>query len=299
MGRLDVPDGTGSRDRRPRGADRFRSHDVAVGDAVGIGCFVDSDRTCAACTDGEEQYCEHGASFTYNSVEQDGTTPTFGGYSSKITVDEKYVLRVPANLPLDGAAPLLCAGITTYAPLKRYGAKPGAEVGIVGLGGLGHMGVKLAHAMGARVTVFSHSPSKREAAIALGADDFISTHDAGWSTTNALRFDLILDTVSAEHDYNEYLNVVKRGGTMAIVGIPEQALPVHAFALVTQRRALAGSMIGGIAETQEMLDFCGEHNVVADIELTPIQQIEAAYDRTVKSDVRYRFVIDIATLEAS
>jgi uncharacterized zinc-type alcohol dehydrogenase-like protein len=269
-----------------------------VGDTVGVGCFVDSDRTCTACKEGEEQYCEHGASFTYDSFEQDKKTRTHGGYSSKITVDENYVLRIPANLPLDAAAPLLCAGVTTYAPLKRYGVKAGMNVGIVGLGGLGHMGVKIAHAMGARVTVFSHSPAKRDAALALGADDFISTHDAGWSTANEETFDFILDTVSAEHSYDDYLNVVKRGGTMAIVGIPEQALPVSAFSLVMPRRNFVGSMIGGIAETQEMLDFCGEHNVVADIELIPIQQIETAYERTVKSDVRYRFVIDIATLDA-
>jgi uncharacterized zinc-type alcohol dehydrogenase-like protein len=269
-----------------------------IGDTVGVGCFVDSDRTCTACTDGEEQYCAHPASFTYNGYEQDGKTPTYGGYSTHIVVDEAYVLRVPENLPLDAAAPLLCAGITTYSPLRRYGAKAGAEVGIVGLGGLGHMGVKLAKAMGARVTVFSHSPSKRDAALGLGADDFIVTDGDAWFADNAERFDLLVDTVSAPHDYNAYLNVLKRGGTMALVGIPDPS-PVNAFSLVMKRRALVGSMIGGIRETQEMLDFCGAHGIVADIERIPMQKIGEAFDRTVKSDVRYRFVIDIESLKGS
>jgi uncharacterized zinc-type alcohol dehydrogenase-like protein len=267
-----------------------------VGDLAGVGCFVDSDRVCAACKDGEEQYCAH-ASFTYNAYEQDGTTPTYGGYSTHIVVDETYTLHVPENLPLASAAPLLCAGITTYAPLRRYGAKAGQEVGIVGLGGLGHMGVKLAKAMGARVTVFSHSPAKRDAALALGADDFIDTSDAAIFAAHAERFDLVIDTVSAEHDYSPYLGALKRGGTMVLVGIPDVAGSMHAFPLVGRRRSLVGSMIGGIRETQEMLDFCGEHDVVADVEVIPIQQIAEAYERTVKSDVRYRFVIDIASLK--
>jgi uncharacterized zinc-type alcohol dehydrogenase-like protein len=271
-------------------------HEFAIGDLAGVGCFVDSDRVCAACVDGEEQYCDH-PSFTYNAYEQDGTTPTYGGYSTHIVVDAAYALHVPENLPLAGAAPLLCAGITTYAPLKRFGAAPGQEVGIVGLGGLGHMGVKLAKAMGARVTVFSHSPAKRDAALALGADDFIETGDPAVFATHAERFHLIVDTVSAQHDYGAYLGTLKRAGTMVLVGIPDAPASMPAFPLVLRRRSLVGSMIGGIRETQEMLDFCGTHNVVADVEVIPIQRIAEAYERTVSSDVRYRFVIDIASLK--
>ena len=297
MGRIDLSDGSGHEIVGRVASTGSSVTKFKTGDAVGIGCFVDSDRTCSACLDGEEQYCEHSASFTYNAYEQDGKTPTYGGYSTQITADENYVLRVPENLALDGAAPLLCAGITTYAPLRRYGVKAGQEVGIVGLGGLGHMGVKIAKAMGARVTVFSHSPSKKDAALSLGADDFIVTHDPSAFEKNADRFDLLIDTVSANHDYNPYLSVLKRGGTMVLVGIPEVASTVGAFSLVTKRRALVGSMIGGIGETQEMLDFCGKHNIVADIEVIPIQRIEEAFERTIKSDVRYRFVIDIGSLK--
>jgi len=265
------------------------------GDTVGVGCMVDSCRHCEACEAGEEQFCEGGASFTYNSREQDGVTPTYGGYATRITVDQDFVLRIPAGIPLDRAAPLLCAGITTYSPLRYFGVKAGDAVGVVGLGGLGHMGVKLAKAMGARVTVLSHSPGKRGDALALGADDFIATHDAAAFSDNANRFDFLLDTVSAQHDYNAYLNLLKRDGTMVLVGLPEPT-PLAATPLVFRRRKLTGSLIGGIRETQEMLDFCAEHGVAADVELIPIQQINEAFERMLKSDVRYRFVIDIASL---
>jgi uncharacterized zinc-type alcohol dehydrogenase-like protein len=263
------------------------------GDTVGIGCFVDSCRECEACRAGEEQYCIPGASFTYNSTEQDKVTPTYGGYSKQIVVDEKYLLRVPAGLALDAAAPLLCAGITTYSPLMHFGVKRGDRVGIVGLGGLGHMGVKFAHALGAHTTVLSHSPGKREDALRLGADDFIAARDPQVFEDNKARFDFILDTVSAPHDYNSYLNLLRLNGTMVLVGIPDPQV-LDARSMIGNRRRLAGSMIGGIRETQEMLEFCGKHNIVSDIELIPMQKINEAYERTVKSDVRYRFVIDIA-----
>jgi uncharacterized zinc-type alcohol dehydrogenase-like protein len=266
-----------------------------VGDAVGVGCFVDSCRECEACRAGDEQYCQQGPSFTYNSHERDGKTPTYGGYSTRITVDERYVLRIPKGLPLAGAAPLLCAGITTYSPLRHFGVKTGDSVGIVGLGGLGHMAVKLAKAMGAQVAVISHSSSKRDDALRLGADEFIATADAGAFEKHAGRFEFILDTVSAQHDYNSYLNLLRRNGSMILVGAPDPA-PLAAMSLINGRRRLAGSMIGGIRETQEMLDFCGQHGIVADVEVIPIQRINEAYERVMKSDVRYRFVIDIASL---
>jgi len=267
-----------------------------VGDIVGVGCFVDSDRTCEACIAGEEQFCEGGASFTYNSYEQDKKTPTYGGYSTRMTVDENYVLRIPSGIPLERAAPLLCAGITTYSPLHQYGVKKGTKVAVVGLGGLGHMGVKLAKAMGAHVTVLSHSPNKREDALRLGADDFLATKDETVFTKNAKKFDFILDTVSAQHDYNVYLELLKRDGTMVLVGVPEPSL-LAAPALIMSRRRLAGSLIGGIRETQEMLDFCAKHGVASDVEVIPIQKVNEAYERTIKGDVRYRFVIDIASLK--
>lgn len=266
-----------------------------TGDTVGIGCFVDSCRECESCRAGEEQYCERGASFTYNSREQDGKTLTYGGYSTRITVDEAYVVRIPAGIPLDAAAPLLCAGITTYSPLRHFGVKAGNKVAVVGLGGLGHMGVKIAKAMGAHVTVLSHSPGKRDDATRLGAHDFIATRDADVFKKNAGRFDFILDTVSAQHDYNEYLNLLRRDGTMVLVGLPDST-PLDAGSLIPHRRRLAGSMIGGIRETQEMLDFCAEHGIAADIELIRIQEINEAYERLLKSDVKYRFVIDIGSL---
>ena len=266
-----------------------------AGDVVGVGCFVDSCRDCAACKSGEEQYCENGMTPTYNGRERDGKTPTFGGYSTRITVNEDYVVRIPAGIPLDGAAPLLCAGITTYSPLRHFGVKPGDKVAIVGLGGLGHMGVKIAKAMEAHVTVLSHSPGKRADAIALGADDFISTADAAVFAQHKNRFDFILDTVSAVHDYNAYLRMLRLDGTMVLVGIPDPT-PVSAGPLVSRRRRLAGSSIGGIRETQEMLDFCADHGIQADVEVIPIDRINEAYERMLRSDVRYRFVIDISTL---
>jgi alcohol dehydrogenase (NADP+) len=266
-----------------------------IGDHVGVGCFIDSCRTCSSCREGEEQFCEGGVSLTYNSYEQDRKTPTQGGYSTRITVHQDYVLRIPVNLPLDGAAPLLCAGITTYSPMRRFGVQAGTELAVVGLGGLGHMGVKIAKAMGARVTVLSHSPRKREDALRLGADHFIATGEKGALKENARRFEFILDTVSAKHDYNSYLNLLRRDGTMVLVGMPEPTL-LSAAPLVVQRRRLAGSMIGGIRETQEMLDFCAAHGVTADIELIPMEKINEAYDRMLRSDVRYRFVIDLASL---
>lgn len=265
-------------------------------DKVGVGCFVDSCRQCGPCRAGEEQHCEKGATYTYNGYERDGKTPTYGGYSTRITVDENYVLRIPEGIPLDGAAPLMCAGITTYSPLRHFGVKAGDAVAVAGLGGLGHVGVKLAKALGAEVTVLSHSPGKREDALRLGADDFVPTRDAAAFEKNAARFDFILDTVSAKHDYNAYLNLLRLDGTMVLVGLPDEASPLDAGALITKRRRLAGSAIGGILETQEMLDFCARHGIASEVEVIPIQEINEAYERTVRSDVRYRFVIDIGSL---
>jgi len=266
-----------------------------VGDIVGVGCFVDSDRTCEACKAGEEQYCEGGMTLTYNSYERDGKTPTYGGYSTRIAVDENYVLRIPEGIPLERAAPLLCAGITTYSPLKHFGLKKGDKLAVVGLGGLGHMAVKFGRAMGAHVTVLSHSPGKRDDALALGAHDFLSTKDENAFKDNAGRFDFIIDMVSAEHDYNAYLGLLRRDGIMVLVGVPDPT-PVAAPSLIMKRRTLSGSLIGGIRETQEMLDFCAEHGVASDVEVIRIQDINEAYERVLKSDVRYRFVIDIASL---
>ena len=276
-----------------------------LGEAVGVGCFVDSCRECPSCQAGEQQYCDFGMTGTYNSFErdagdrrrQDRTRPTYGGYSTQITVDSAYLLRIPESIPLDRAAPLLCAGITTYSPLKHFGVKAGDRVGVVGLGGLGHMGVKLAAAMGAHVTVLSTSESKRADALALGAQDFAATRDGEVFKKLAGTFDYILDTVSAEHDYNLYLNLLKLDGTMVLLGLPEAPESVAAGVLIRKRRRLAGSMIGGIAETQEMLDFCAEHGVASDIELIRMDQINDAYERMLKSDVRYRFVIDLASLK--
>ena len=235
-------------------------------------------------------------SATYNGYERDGKTPTYGGYSTRITVNEDYVLRIPSGMPLERVAPLLCAGITTYSPLKHFGVKPEDEVAILGLGGLGHIGVKIAKAMGARVTVLSHSPGKRDDALALGADDFVATSNENAFRENEKRFDFILDTVSAMHDYNAYLGLLKRDSSMVLVGIPEP-VPLSAAPLVMQRRHLSGSLIGGIRETQEMLDFCAEHGVLSDVEVIPVQKVNEAYERVLKSDVRYRFVIDIASLK--
>ena len=266
-----------------------------VGDTVGVGVFVDSCRQCESCQTGEEQYCENRISGTYNSREQDGVTVTYGGYSKRIVVDENYIVLIPNNLPLDRAAPLLCAGITTYSPLRYFKVKPGDKVAVVGLGGLGHMAVKFAKAFGAHVTVLSHSPNKRVAAMALGADQFIAMDSPEAFAANRNQFNFILDTVSADHEYNDYLSLLKLNGIMCLVGLPNPTT-VGAFALVGKRRSLAGSMIGGIAETQEMLNFCSEHGIAADVEVIPIDKINEAYERMIKSDVRYRFVIDLASL---
>ncbi|WP_253900194.1 NAD(P)-dependent alcohol dehydrogenase, partial [Corallococcus carmarthensis] len=268
-----------------------------VGDAVGVGCFVDSCRECPQCLKGEEQYCERGSVNTYNGSDYDGQ-PTYGGYSTQVTVDAKYVVRIPEGIPLDRAAPLLCAGITTYSPLRYYGVKAGSKLAVVGLGGLGHMAVKLAKAMGAEVTVLSTSPSKRDDALALGAAHFAATSDKQTFKTLRRSFDFVLDTVSAQHDYNAYLNLLKTDGTMIIVGAPEAPAPLAAFSLIPRRLKLGGSMIGGIRETQEMLDFCAKHQVASDVEVIPIQKINEAYERMLKNDVRYRFVIDTASLNA-
>ena len=273
------------------GVERFK-----IGDAVGVGCFVDSCRSCPQCLAGEEQYCDQGMTGTYNARERDTGVPTQGGYSTRITVNQDYVLRIPDALPLDRAAPLLCAGITTWSPLRDYGVKAGDRVAVVGLGGLGHMAVKLAAAMGAEVTVLSNSESKREAALALGAIEFAATRDPATFKQLANRFDLVIDTVSGQHDYNAYLSLLKFDGTMVLLGIPVDAVPVAAGALIMRRRKLAGSLIGGIRETQAMLDFCAEHGVASDIELIDIADINEAYERMIRGDVRYRFVIDIASL---
>ena len=266
-----------------------------VGDKVGVGCFVDSCRTCPECRSGLEQYCSVKTVWTYNARDNDGA-PTYGGYSDRIVVDENYALRMPRNLPLDACAPLLCAGITLYSPLKHWKAGPGKKVAIVGLGGLGHMGVKLAHALGAEVTVLSQSLQKQDDAKRLGADHFYATSDPETFTKLARSFDLVLNTVSAQMDWNQYLSLLKVDGSMVVVGLPEKDIPVGAFSLTGGRRSLAGSQIGGIRETQEMLDFCDAHGVACDIEIVPIQKVNEAYERVLKSDVRYRFVIDMATL---
>ena len=266
-----------------------------VGDKVGVGCFVDSCRTCPECKSGLEQYCTVGTIWTYNARDKEGK-PTYGGYSDKIVVDENYALRMPDNLPLDACAPLLCAGITLYSPLKHWNAGPGKKVAIVGLGGLGHMGVKLGHAMGAEVTVLSQSLKKQADGKRLGADHFYATSDPETFTQLAKSFDLVINTVSAQLDWTEYLNLLKVDGTMVVVGLPEKDIPIGAFSLTGGRRSLAGSQIGGIKETQEMLDFCDKHGVACDIEVVPIQKVNEAYARVVKSDVRYRFVIDMNSL---
>jgi len=267
-----------------------------VGDIAGTGCMVDSCRVCENCKDDLEQYCLNGNSGTYNSVEQDKKTPTYGGYSNSIVVSEDFVLHVPENLDLAAAAPLLCAGITTYSPLKHWKVGKGHKLAVLGLGGLGHMGVKFGVAFGAEVTVLSTSPSKEEDAKKLGAHHFVVTSDPEQIKAAKGTFDFILDTVSAEHDFNMYLSLLRTNGVMMCVGAPSNPAEISAFSLLGGRKSVAGSGIGGILETQEMLDFCGEHNIVSDIEMIDIKDIDSAYARMLKGDVRYRFVIDIATL---
>lgn len=266
------------------------------GDLAAVGCLVDSCRTCPSCLEHLEQHCEHDPIFTYNSPDKHTGEKTYGGYSKKVVVDEAFVLKVPSNLDPAGAAPLLCAGITTYSPLRQYQIGRGHKVGIVGLGGLGHMGVKFAHAFGAHVTVLTRSKNKMEDAKRLGADEVIISTDAKAMDKHTNYFDFILDAVSADHDVSAYLKLVKRSGAMVLVGAPENPITVEPFSLIFQRRQLAGSLIGGIKETQEMLDFCGEKNIVCEIEKIRMDQINDAYARMLKSDVKYRFVIDMATL---
>ena len=267
-----------------------------VGELAGVGTMVDSCRVCESCKEGLEQYCAKHPSWTYNGLEQDGKTPTYGGYSSQIVVDEHYTLKISPNLPLANVAPLLCAGITTYSPLRHFEVGPGQRVGVVGLGGLGHMAVKLAASMGAEVTVFSTSKTKEQDARRLGAQDFVVSMDPKNLDGLAYRFDFILDAVSAPHDVNAYLNLLRRDGVVAMVGVPAKPLQVQALSLILKRRTLTGSGVGGIRETQEMLDYCAERHITSDVEVIPIQQVNEAYERTLKGDVRYRFVIDMNTL---
>ena len=268
-----------------------------VGDHVGVGCFVDSCRSCAHCEQDLEQYCLNGFNSTYNSLEKDGRTPTQGGYSNVIVVDENYVLKIPKTLPLDKAAPLLCAGITLYSPLVHWKTGPGKKVAIMGLGGLGHVGVKIARALGAEVTVLSHSDRKREDALKMGAHHFVSTKDKKVFTDLGNKFDLIINTISADVDMSDYFGLLKLDGTLVVVGLPEKPLTIHPFPLVFMRRSYAGSLIGSIKETQEMLDFCAEHNITPEIELIEPTEVNVAYERVTKSDVRYRFVIDMSKLQ--
>ena len=273
------------------------SHKYQPGDLVGVGCMVDSCRSCPSCQEGLEQYCEEGMTGTYNGQDRETGAVTYGGYSTSMVVNEDFVLRVPENLDLAGVAPLLCAGITTYSPLRHWNVGPGKKVGIVGLGGLGHMGVKIAHAMGAQVVLFTTSPSKVEDGKRLGADEVVISKDADQMAAHANSFDFILNTVAAQHDLNPFITLLKRDGNMTLVGVPEHDHPApQVVNLIFKRRSVSGSLIGGIAETQEMLDFCGEHGITSDIELIAMDQINEAYERMLKSDVKYRFVIDINTL---
>jgi alcohol dehydrogenase (NADP+) len=267
-----------------------------LGDLAAVGCMVDSDRVCPECRAGFEQFCPN-MTLTYNSPDKHLGGVTYGGYSDSIVVDERFVLRVPSNLKLAGVAPLLCAGITTYSPVRHWGIAKGKKVGVVGLGGLGHMGVKFAHALGAHVVVFSTSPNKKEDALRLGADEVVISRNAGEMLKHAGSFDFILDAVSADHDIGAYINLLRRDGNITLVGAPAKPLAVSAFGLIVGRRSLSGSAIGGIPETQEMLDFCGQHNITADVEIIPIQKVNEAYERLLKSDVKYRFSIDMASLK--
>ncbi|HTZ82558.1 MAG TPA: NAD(P)-dependent alcohol dehydrogenase [Candidatus Acidoferrales bacterium] len=268
-----------------------------VGDLGAVGCMVDSDRTCPECRAGLEQFCAN-PTYTYNFPDKHLGGVTYGGYSESIVVDQHFVLRVPSNLDPAGAAPLLCAGITTYSPMRHWKVSKGKKVGVVGLGGLGHMAVKIAHALGAHVVVFTTSPSKKEDALRLGADEVVLSRDANEMQKHAGTFNFILDAVSADHDINAYINLLARDGNLTLVGAPSNPLPVAAFGLIMGRRSLSGSPIGGIAETQEMLDFCGKHNLTADVEVIPIQKVNEAYERLLKSDVKYRFSIDMASLKS-
>ena len=267
------------------------------GDLAAVGCLVDSDGTCPQCQAGLEQFCPN-LILTYNFPDKHLGGVTYGGYSDSIVVDERFVLRVPSKLNLAGAAPLLCAGITTYSPMRHWGVTKGKKVGVVGLGGLGHMAVKFAHALGAHVVVFTTSPNKKQDALRLGANEVVVSRHADEMKKHAGSFDFILDAVSAEHDINAYINLLSRDGNITLVGAPEKPLGVAAFGLIFGRRSLSGSPIGGIAETQEMLDFCGTHNITADVEIIPIQKINEAYDRLLKSDVKYRFAIDMGSLKS-
>ena len=294
-----LPVRAGPRDRRPRHEGRLGGHASSrPGDLVGVGCLVDSDRTCPHCQSGLEQFCPN-LVLTYGSPDKHlGRPVTYGGYSDSIVVDERFVLRIPSNLDLAGAAPLLCAGITTYSPMRHWGVTKGKKVGVVGLGGLGHMGVKFAHAFGAHVVVFTTSPNKKEDALRLGADEVVVSRNADEMKKHAGSFDFILDSVAADHDINAYINLLGRDGNLTLVGAPEKPLAVAAFGLILGRRSLSGSPIGGLAETQEMLDFCGAHNITADVEVIPIQKVNEAYERMLKSDVKYRFSIDMASLKS-
>jgi len=267
------------------------------GDLAAVGCMVDADCTCPECHAGFEQFCPN-MTLTFNSPDKHLGGVTYGGYSDSIVVNEHFVLRVPTNLKPAGTAPLLCAGITTYSPMRRWGVTKGKKAGVVGLGGLGHMGVKFAHALGAHVVVFTTSPGKREDALRLGADEVVISRNADEMQKHAGSFDFILDAVSASHDINAYLNLLRRDGNLTLVGAPEKHLEVSAFSLLMGRRTLSGSLIGGVRETQEMLDFCGAHNITADVEVIPIQKVNEAYERLLKSDVKYRFSIDMASLKA-
>ena len=266
------------------------------GDLAGVGCFVDSCRTCPSCLDDLEQYCEVHNVGTYNSTEMDRKTPTYGGYSNRIVVDENYTLKISADLDLSRVAPLLCAGITTYSPLRQWKISEGHKVGVLGLGGLGHMAVKLAASMGAEVTVLSTSPTKEQDARKLGAHNFVVTSDKSAVDPVKNSLDFIIDTVSAQHDLNFYLQLLKRDGTLILLGVPPEAPQISVFNLIGRRRRVAGSLIGGIKETQEMLDYCAEHQIMSDVEIIPIADINTAYERMIKGDVHYRFVIDMASL---
>jgi len=268
-----------------------------AGDLAAVGCMVDSDRTCKECQAGFEQFCAN-FTLTYNFPDKHLGGVTYGGYSDSIVVDERFVLHVPSNLNLAGVAPLLCAGITTYSPMRHWGVTTGKKVGIVGLGGLGHMGVKFAHALGAHVVVFTTSANKKDDALRLGADEVVMSRNPAEMQKHASSFDFILDCVSADHDVSSYINLLGRDGTMTLVGAPEKPFPVSAFNLIFGRRSLSGSPIGGIPETQEMLDFCGKHNLTSDVEVIPIQKVNEAYERLLKADVKYRFSIDMASLKS-